>query len=51
MKNSLSYENPDLVRFSEFDENTWNTYYDLITGKNDESGEYCGDYFINKGRP
>ena len=50
LKNSLSYENPDLVRFSEFDENTWNTYYDLITGKNDESGEYCGDYFINKGK-
>ncbi len=47
LNDSLAYENPKLVRFSEFDACTWNSYYDLILGKNDESGEYYYDYFIN----
>lgn len=48
LNESLAYENPHLVRFSEFDEKTWDDYYDLVTGKRkDETGEYCTDYFIN----
>lgn len=49
LRDSLAYENPHLVRFSEFDENTWNAYHDQITGK-DDSGEYSCDYFINTER-
>lgn len=48
LKDSLAYENPDLIRFSEFDEKTWNDYYDLMIGNGeDETGDYFTDYFIN----